>query len=329
MNTSRAATLILAAGLFAGASFAQQQPAAPAKLAPPPQVVPPAATGATGAQEAPKDKTTIFQPLPAGTPSFTPLTKKGPDGKWMEIDGVVDARALVANPLVDDAARAKMKGVVEEWAADVNQLAIDNLDFLEKIDNEGLIEKMDFNDTSQVRYMAQILVPLTSAGPLTARLQNKNAVTTEQGSLNGIISNDYLEKIFQEVMGGNTVDPLRVDDAPEKQQEKIDRINRLTHFLYYTTCRDARESYHQILEDVAPMADQVLQSVDPSAASKAGAAIASAKSATTGAEKQKRVADLIKPLSFEQRRAFLQKAVEMGANKNPLEVAEKKMGGAN
>jgi hypothetical protein len=276
-------------------------------------------------------KTQVFAPPPAGTPKFDSLAKKGADGKYIQIDGVIDARALFVNPQVDDATRQKARPVAEEWGADVNQLAIDNLDFLEKIDNDGLIDKLDFNNMDQVRYMSQITVPFASTGPLTSRLQNKGVLTSEQASTNSIITNDYYQAIFTEILGnGGTVpDPVRFDDAPETQKDKIDRVNKLTHYIYYIACRDARESYHQIMVDSASSADKLVAAVAPDAASKAAKQIAAAKGATTEADKLAKTADLLKQLSFDQRRAYLQKAVEAGANHDPIDVAKRKVSPAN
>ncbi len=331
-NLSRTAALLLAAGALAPAALAQDDGHNHAQ---PPAPTTPAATPppAPAAQPAPGDtgKTKVFAPLPATTPKFESLAKKGPDDKYIQIDGVVDARAMIVNPVVDDATREKARAAAEEWAADVNQLAIDNLDFLEKIDTEGLIDKLDFNNTEQVRYMSQITVPFASAGPMTARLQNKGALTPEQAQTNSTIANDYYQTIFTEILGnGGTVpDPVRFDDTPDTQKEKIDRVNKLTHYIYYMACRDARESYHQIMVDSAEKADVYLNAAAPDASGKSATLIAAAKGAKTDAEKQQKVAELLKGLTFDQRRAYLQKAVEAGANKNPIDVAKRKMQAAN
>ena len=238
---------------------------------------------------------------------------------------------MIINPLVDDATREKARAAAEEWAADVNQLAIDNLDFLEQIDTQGLIDNLDFNNTEQVRYMSQVTVPFASAGPMTARLQNKGVLTPEQAQTNSTITNDYLQAIFTELLGnGGTVpDPVRFDDTPDTQKEKIDRVNKLTHYIYYIACRDARESYHQIMVDSAPKAGEYVAAVAPDAAAKSAAKIAAVKSAGTDAEKQKAVAELLKGLTFDQRRAYLQKAVDAATNRNPIDVAKRKMQPAN
>src|ERR1041384_5582171 len=126
MNT-RIAILILVAGLLTksalaqdlGTTLAPQPPAKPGATGTTAATGPTGATGATG-------QTQVFAPPPAGRPKFNSLAKLGPDGKYIQIDGVVDARALIMNPVVDDSARASMKAAVEDWAADVNPLAIDN-----------------------------------------------------------------------------------------------------------------------------------------------------------------------------------------------------------
>lgn len=313
--------LILSAGLLAPVACGQNAQPADTKATPP--AGQPAAQ--PGQPAAAPPGAVIFQPPPANTPKFDSLIRKGPDGKIIQFEGVVDAYALLRNPLIDDATRERARPMIEDWAADVNQLAIDNLDFLEKIDDEGLIEKFDFNDSEQLRYMTQITVPFMSAGPLTARLQSKGLISAEQGQLNTLIVNDYLQALFNEAMGGN-IDPIRGDDPPEKQQEKVNKVNRLTHFLYYMTCRDARDAYHRIMIESAPNAEAIVAALNlkPEEGARLKPGLAAVRKATTEADKMKQVHDMIKGLSFDQRRAYLQKAVELGASKNPVDAVRAK-----
>jgi hypothetical protein len=322
MRTRRLVATILAAGLAMSTACGQSaQPPAPAKPSPAPAKPAPAqpapAPGPGGVQ--------VFQAPPATTPKYDSLVRKGPDGKVIPIEGVVDAHSLLRNPMVDEATRQRARAAIEDWGADVNQLAIDNLDFLEKIDDEGLIDKFDFNDNDQLRMMSQIMVPFMSAGPLTKRLQDKGLISAEQGQLNSIIVNDYLQALFNENLGGG-FDPIRGDEPEAKQKEKLNNINKLTHFLYYTTCRDARESYHQMMIDSAPNAERIVSSLSLSAdqGAKLKPALAAVRKATTDADKMKQVHDLLKHLNFDQRRAYLQKAVEMGAAKNPVDAVRSK-----
>lgn len=327
MNTRLAAlTMIAGAAVTASFSLAQnaQPPVPPAPPAPPaaaPVTLQPAPGTMPQIGVAPK-QTTIFQPPPPTTPHFDPLWTKGADGKIVPLSGVLEARAIMNNPLMDSAAREKARAAAEDWQADVNQLAVDNLDFLEKIDEGGLIDKLDFNNSDEVRYISQIMVPFMSTGPLSTRLQNKGAMSGEQANVNQIIVNDYLQKIFEEIMGTGGIDPIRAEEPPETQKQKIDKINTLTHFLYYTTCRDARESYHQIMIDSASMTDGIIGSMQLSAAdaAKVKPAVAAVHSAKTDADKNEKVRALLKNFNFDQRRQYLQKAVDMGAAKNPLDA---------
>lgn len=320
-----ARTLILLAGLIAPIACGQQVPqpgSTPIAPAPMPQA--PQAPAAVPPPGVPQPlKTQVFQNPPENTPKFEPLGKKGPDGKIIQIDGVVDAHALLHNPLVDAATRERIRAAVEDWAADVNQLAIDNLDFLERIDEGGLIDKLDFNNNDQLRFISQVMVPFISAGSLTTRLQNKAALTGEQCSLNSTITNDYFQARFNEVMadqGG--LDPIRMSDSPETQQQKIDKVNKLTHFLYYMTCNDARQSYHRLMIESAPMAEQVVGDMGLAGAdlSKVQAELPAVKKSSTEAQKLEAVRAMLKPLTFDQRRAYLQKAMNRGCNKNPIDA---------
>src|SRR5687768_1476502 len=70
------------------------------------------------------------QPLQAvpQLPPFDRLAKLGPDGKVIRIEGVLDIMAIPRNTLIDQATREKIRPLVKNWVADVDQLAIDNLD---------------------------------------------------------------------------------------------------------------------------------------------------------------------------------------------------------
>ncbi|MEX2219006.1 MAG: hypothetical protein WD749_09625 [Phycisphaerales bacterium] len=309
------ATLFAIVGL-AAACHAQTAPVP----APPPAATAPAPTGATGATG---PQATIFQAPPTDLPKFDSLIRRGQDGKIIPFDGVVDAHSLLRNPLVTDEDRQRMREAIEDWAADVNQLAIDNLDFLEKVDDDGLIDKLDFNDTNQVRIMNQMMVPLVSAGPLTGRLEKKDMLTPEQSRVNTHISNEYLQALFNEAMGGQ-VEPIRMDEPGPKQQEKIEHLNKLIQFLYYNMmCRDARMSYHQMLIDAAPRAGEIVASMGLPAdlESRLKPAVAASQRASGAEDRKKQVRALLKNLNFDQRRAFLQKAVGLGAARNPVESA--------
>ena len=81
--------------------------------------------------------------------------------------------------------------------------------------------------------------------------------------------------------------------------------------------------------DSAPNAEKYVAAVAPDAAPKVASALAAVRSAKSDAEKQQKVAELLKPLTFDQRRAYLQRAVEAGANRNPIDVAKRTMQPAN
>jgi hypothetical protein len=125
----------------------------------------------------------IQQPIPQQAvpqlPPFDRMAKLGPDGKVIRLEGILDIMALPRNALIDDAARAKIRPLVQAWIADVDQLAIDNLDFVEKIappdGGVSIIDTVDVNDNKKLLYVAQMMNQLMAAGPLSAHLEAKSS----------------------------------------------------------------------------------------------------------------------------------------------------------
>lgn len=341
MKTS-ALRLALLAGLLT-APFASAQntttqagattvsPAQPAAKAPPaqplkaePQPLPPPAMSPNAKPQGQVDMVQPAQPGPTAIlPPFDRLAKLGPDGKIVRVDGILDILAIPRNKLIDDAAREKCRPVVKAWMADVDQLAIDNLDFLEKIEpsdgSAGVIDTLDISDMARVRYVAQMMTQLMSAGPLSAHLEQKEVLNRDQSNLNQQIVSDYLQQVMNEIMAeGGT--PNDITKKPQNEEEKVKQVNNVSRFLYHISCRDAVDSFHRQLADAAPIMDKVVAKMELSADQKAKlqAPLASCKSAKTVAEKRKASRAVLDQLSFDQKREAMNRAHEMAPSYDPL-----------
>jgi hypothetical protein len=254
-------------------------------------------------------------------PAFESLAKPGPDGKIQRLSGILDILALRVNPLVDAATLDKVRPLVKEWMTDVDQIAIDNLDFLEKIEpldgSPGMIEQFDISQQDKLQTIGQIMTHLMSAGPLSSFLETKGGLTREQSQLNQQITSDYLQKVMNEIMADSGV-PNDLSQKPQSEEERTKQVNTVSRFLYELSCRDAVESYHRLLVQTAPNLDKAIESVGAKA--DAGA-VAKAKSARTDQDKRAAVRDAMKGLSFDQRRELLQKGREMAGDFDPLAPA--------
>lgn len=252
-------------------------------------------------------------------PTFTSLAKKGPDGKVMRLEGVVDIAAFAVNPLIDAATLARIRPAVLEWIADVDQLAIDNLDFIERLEpapgQKGLLDKVDVEDKVQITQMSQMMNQLMSAGPLTATLEVKQQLTKEQSGLNQTITSDYLQQCMNEIQA----EPVPAELAGNEQAIRNWRVNNLTKFLYHLSCKDPIASFQRMLVDAAKNIDRVVDAMNLSGdqASKVRAEIPAVKAATTRQEQRAAVRRLMGHLSFEQRREFLTRTREVAPLTDP------------
>ncbi len=261
-------------------------------------------------------------PMPAAPelPAFESLVKKGPDGKVVRIEGVMDIIAFGRNKLIDAKTIETIKPAVLNWMADVDQLAIDNLDFVEKLDAEegkkGLLDEVNVEDKVQLTQMSQMMNQLMSAGPLTAHLETKGLLTREQSALNQQITGDYLQQCMNEIQGEAPPAEMAGNEAGIKTW----RVNKLTSFLYALSCKDPIASYRRMQLDAAANIDAVIKAMDfkGDQASQIGSGVAAVKAAKTKAEQRTAVRNLMKTLKFEQRRDFLIRTREVAPVKDPM-----------
>lgn len=260
-------------------------------------------------------------PVAPAAPQFESLAKKGPNGKIVRLEGVVDILAFENNKLIDQATREKCKPFILAWLADVDQLMIDNLDFVLKIEpadgQPGLLDNIDVDDHVKLQQMSQMMSQLMSAGPLSNHLELKGALTRDQSGLNQQITSDYLQQTMNEIMAEN---PEKPDGAGDAEKAKKDRINNLTRFLYALSCKDPISSYHRIAADSAANIDTVVASLklEGEQAKAVAGTIPAIKAAKSKTDKFNAVRKLIGILKFDQQRAFLTKAQELAPVTDPL-----------
>lgn len=253
-------------------------------------------------------------------PQFESLAKKGPDGKVMPLEGVMDILAFQRNKLIDASTIERVRQAVAGWLADVDQLAIDNLDFIEMLEPEpgkkGMLDNVNVEDKVQLSTMAQMMNQLMSAGPLTAHLENKGLITREQSGLNQTITGEYLQRRMDEINAEQPPAELAGNDEAIKAW----RINKLTSFLYQISCKDPISSYRRMVNDAAFHIDDILKGMklDGERATKVAEAVPAVKAATDVAGRRVAVRNLLKHLTFAQKREFLTRARDAAPVTDPL-----------
>lgn len=239
--------------------------------------------------------------------------------KIVRVNGVLDAIALKQIPSITPQEWAAMEPVIADWTADVNQLVIDNIDFMERID-AGLYDTLDMNNQATVKYTQSVNNQLSSAGSLNVRLVQKNVINTAVAQAVMQTTNEYVQGIYAELASESAVPNNNADPgAVSAQQQKY--ANLISRYFQAVPSRDAREQYHRILLDSAGLIDQILAGLPAEAKAKADPAVAAVKAAPTDTAKMVAVRDLMNTLSFDQKRAFLAKAVQLGAAKDPFRPA--------
>jgi hypothetical protein len=213
--------------------------------------------------------------------------------------------------------------MVSNWMAEVDQLAIDNLDFLEMIERPdgqpGVIEKLELNDNQNVHRVAQMMTQLMSTGPLSNHLEQLGGLNREQSQRNQEIVSDYLQQVMNEIMAaGGTPNVQGV--TPQTEEDKVKQVNLVSRFLYGISCRDTLDSYRRQLASSAAVMDKAVASLDLPAAAKAKVdpLLPACKSASDTVAKRKAARAVLDQLEFDQRRAALNKARELAGQYDPL-----------
>jgi hypothetical protein len=242
-------------------------------------------------------------------------------GKIVRINGVLDAVALLKNPAMDERSREAANDVVLEWTADLNQAIIDNLDFMEQIAS-GLYERTDVGDRLRMQYLQKVQAQLGAAGSLTTRLMQRGLMPPYSAQLQMQMTNEYVQLQYQELQQEGMKQLQGADPAAIQAQQARNAQIAQRYFLEHAV-RDACEQFHTMLRDTAGIIDRVIAEADlpEEAKSKALTKVGAVKSATTDEQKMEAVWDLLQGLSFDQRRTVLQRAVSLGAAKDPYHPA--------
>lgn len=247
-------------------------------------------------------------------PPFESMVVRGADGKIVRIDRQLDLMALQRNVLIDDTTREKIRPVIREWLADLDQLVIDNLDFIERIEppdgSPSVLEKLTLNDQATVQPVGQMMNMLISAGPLTPHLQNRGVLTREQAQLNENIKSDYLQSVMNEVLAAHQVRPGEELRNEEQRRNQVDTIAR---HVYSISCLDAMSSYYRQLAEAAPYASQIVAAaqLDEDTRGTVEPFAAAAQQLENDMERRAAIRELLNHLSFDERREFLQRAREI------------------
>ncbi len=247
---------------------------------------------------------------PQGTIPYKSLVEKDKDGKVVRIEGNLDLMALQRNATVGETTWALVAPHIKDWMAEMDQVVIDNLDFIKQIE-DGAFEQADPSNLKKIKVLAEMTTQLTGPGPLTGYLQHVGALTATQAAQNQTISSEYHTAIYNEINA----------DCQAKGMNPQQTAEQMMKFIYELMVRDAFDSYHRQLDRGAPFVAEALRGLSDiedqrmKDATKAAAGVKSAKTRKERIESMRKVLDT---LTFAQKRALMQKIHELAPRFDPL-----------
>lgn len=250
-------------------------------------------------------------PKPVNVP-FESIYKKDEAGAVVPIVGYYDLIALKHNPTVSDETLKKITPALQEWLADVDRLAIDNLDFVEELKG-GLIDKVKLQDAAQLRKVSEMMQMLMAAGSASRTLNEMGLLDQQQAGVNQQIINDYQQALM------NSVRPAGVNqqDLPkEKQEEMASQVSRL---LYRMSSNDTFVAHDRLLLAASSRLKEILggMTLSGDGKSKAEGLMGAVASASSEADKVRTTSDVLKVLTFKERQDVLRKAAELRGMVDP------------
>lgn len=245
---------------------------------------------------------------------FDQLVRRDPAGKIIRLSGFVDIIALHLNPQVDQEAWSKAGPVIDEWVLDTDRSVIDNLDFVEALD-DGVLSELDLLDAANNRRVMEMMMQFIAIGNLTPYLESKGALTRVQAQQNTNMVNEHYQQIMNEVR----------EEAQRKFSglSEEERSNKVIHaqskFIFDLMSRDAVASYERQLDLLAPAFPNLLSGlkIDQATRTSVQSMVGAIKDARPGAERRKVTKAALRALPFDVRREVLGKSLAAAPRFDP------------
>lgn len=277
-------------------------PVAPAPPPMPRQINPNAANPASPAN--PRANRPRLADIPLPDMPYASLVIKKADGTILPLDTTVDLAALRVNPMLDEAERAEMAGYLAERAAAFERIALDNIDIIDQIEN-GLFDTVNWVDresSGPVIKSIRPLMPPQAPRNLAAELESRNFLDIQEKAFNAKIAKEYRDAIAT---------PRPGQDAPKEEVEAHTR--RTISSTMRDTLDESIRAYRALMIEAAPRTGDILKAMDlPADLAERVTPLATAVSmSTTDDRRLQAMRELFRPMSPEQRKAFLEKSVSM------------------
>lgn len=278
-----------------------------AQIAPPPTEAPAPAT--------PYKRPPVIMPKPA-EPARTPrengsrvelpnlpyesLVKKDAQGKVIRLTEPVTWAACRRNPTITKEDWAKLEPVFRERRAECENIAVKNLDLMEKVE-AGEIERIEGDAKTIVQTIRSLFAPLRpSGGDFCSKLGKEGTLTEVQSAFSQKIEGEYNAAVRAE---------LRAGMKPKQDASQIGSIDIVRH-MFYEQIDETIWCYRELLAEAAGAMDRALPKVSPGIAAKVSAEQRALAAATDAAARPQLLRALLDKLDLQERRALLSAVIE-------------------
>ncbi len=162
-----------------------QKPATPVQVNPDPRTVKPDITD-------PSTTRGTVPPVP-----YQKLAQFDSQGKIIRFDIPLDIEALRNNPLVGESKVSEIMPMLVGRRYRMETIVIDNLDFVEQVDN-GLLRDMTLTNTDEMKKITDIITPLVPPKSITQEMFDRQLLSPVQQRFNAKILGEYQTDMMAE-----------------------------------------------------------------------------------------------------------------------------------
>lgn len=304
-HTKSRALIAAMAGLLAAPVLGQVVTPPPSELPQPapvqPEVTPPPFPIPTEPPRAPTPKMVPEKELP--DLPYKSLVVRDENGKTIPIRGLVELEALRVNPTLPDHYVDVLKDYFAERKVIFERATLANLDIVEAIEG-GAVERTDYTNVDEIRKLLRMCAPLDKPNVperITDDLLAKGFIDPTQAGFNMKIVNEYLNTLFPPK--ANSAQGIKSKQEPGSVAKIMRR-----YFMH-----ESEVAYRGMMAEAAGKLATIVDQVDlpDTVRQTAKAAAKNYKAEMSDDQKIKLYHDATAGTTLEQRRAILQKSVDL------------------
>lgn len=296
-------SVVCAVVASAGMAWAQVAPPPPSKPAETPEfklpdAPPPSATPARPSQ--PATQPPPRQPQPQTQPYRSWET--GADGMPLPLEKPVEWAALERNPMVGNVTMPRVMPFLVKRQHQMYTAVIQNLDLVRRL-TDGMIEKMDMANRTQMGEVLTAIKPLSGNKTLTNTLREENLLTAMQTRQNQAMAQDYFRVLLSA--------KRKAAEAAGTPWDKNAEAKEFTAMMLGRQVEEALFWYDDLLVESAGKLESDLSKagLDAAAIKALDAEISAVKSASDRPARVKAMRALAAKLTQDQEKSVLESAL--------------------